>query len=125
MTYITIYSPSCFSHAHDFEVSKDDVNDLSKIKYDGESGAAMLRHEVSFAGFFHKNEVPLDEISYEMFAYTLHGHAHQWCHTLPMTSIHSYDPMIKELIHDFYHYDCKALNKKIQKLQKTLDESLM
>lgn len=47
-----------------------------------------------------------------------------WCVTLPDASIQSFDQLIRELTHDFYRYDRKALNKKIIKLKKTLDESI-
>jgi len=113
MTYITILTPTFFSHAHDFEVLEDFIADLSQIKYDSEGQAALLRHGVAFIGFCHRNEVPLDDISCGLFTYTLDGHADQWCHTLPATSIHSYDHMTDELICDFYHYDCKEINKKL------------
>ncbi len=63
MTYITISTLECFSHAHDFEVSEDVIDDLSQIKYDGEVRATLLRHRVAFADFFHRNEVPSDDIA--------------------------------------------------------------
>ena len=119
MNYITISTPTCFSHAHDFEVSEDVIDDLSQIKYDGEGGATLLRHEVSVAGFCDRNDVPSDDIVCGMFVYTLDGLVDQWCCSLPTTSIHFYDHMIDELIHSFYHYDCKALNNFFFEITKS------
>lgn len=113
MTYITISSPTCFSHAHDFEVLKDVINELSWIKYDGEGGISLLRHGVSFLGFCDRDEATLEDISYGLFAYTFERRIKQWCLTFPTTSIHFFNHMIKDLGHAFFCYDCKSLNHKI------------
>jgi len=81
------------------------MDDLSCIKYDSEGGEALLRHEVSFLCFCERNEIPSDNIYCGWFVYTLDGHCDQWCCALPVASIHSYDHMIRDLIHAFSHYN--------------------
>jgi len=124
MTYITISTPTCFSHAHDFEVLEDVIDDLSRIKYDGEGKETLLRHGVAFLGFYERNEVHSDDTACGLFTYMFDGHVDQWCCTLLIASIHSYDHMIEELICAFYCYDRKALNKKFVELWKETDESI-
>lgn len=48
----------------------------------------------------------------------------QWCVTLPATSVHSFDQLIKELACAFYRYNHRALNKKFLKLWKAPHESV-
>jgi len=110
MTYITISTLTCFSHAFDFDVSVYVIDELSRLKYDGENGTSLLIHEIFFLGFFDKNEVPSNEITCELFPYMFKGCIKQWCHTLPTTSIHSLNHMFRELGHAFLFYDRKALN---------------
>jgi len=111
MTYITTVPPSFFSHADDFEVSKDVLDDFSRFKYDSEGRATLLRHEVAFTGFYHRNEVFSNDIACGLFTYTFQRHVKKWCHTFPTASIHSYDHMLDELFHAFYHYDVKHSRK--------------
>jgi len=87
MTYITITIPSCFSHATNFDVSADIIDDLSQLKFDGESGTYLLIYAVSFMGFCVRDEVPSDDIACMLFAFTFEGRIKQWCHTLRTTSI--------------------------------------
>lgn len=124
MTYITISTPTWFSHAHDFQVLEYVIDDLSQINYSDEGRATLLRHEVSFLSFYQRNEVPSNDIACGLFTYMFEGHVDQWCHTLPIASTHLFDHMIGDLIHAFYRYECKALNRKILKLWKPPDESI-
>lgn len=95
MTYITISTLTCFSHAHDFEVLEDVIDDFSCINYDGEGKTTLLRHGVSFLGFCERNESPSEDIACGLFSYMIDEHVDQWCHTFPIEYIHSYDHMIK------------------------------
>ena len=45
-----------------------------------------------------------------------------WCSMLPKKSIHSHACLVAEIDHDFNHFDHKALNKEILKLQKAPNE---
>ena len=124
MTYVTVNPPTFLSRGCDFEVLEGLLNDLSRDTYDGEGEVALCSHGFSFMGFHERNEVLKNDIAYLLFAFTLRGHALQWCVTLHIASIHSYDQMIRELSHSFYHYDRKELNKKVLQLRKEPDESL-
>lgn len=76
-------------------------------------------------GFCERNEIHEDSIACLLFAFMFGGNVLQWCVIFPATSIHSFDHLIGDLSCAFYHYDCKALNKKILQLQKKHDESLL
>lgn len=113
------------SYGNDFEVSEDPWNELSHNTYDGEGRANLLRHKVAFTGFCERNEIHEDYIACLLFAFTLQGHALMWYVILPNASIHSFNQLFGELTSAFYHYDHQELKKKILKLQKAPDESLM
>lgn len=122
MNYITISNLTCFSHANDFEVLEDVIGNLSQIKYDGEGGIALLRHEIALLGFYDRNEVPLDDISCGLFTYTFGWCIKQCCLTLLTTFIHSFNHLIRELGNALFCFDCKAFNHKILELCKSSDE---
>lgn len=69
MTNITIQPPTCLSHGHDFEVSEDLWNDLSRNLYDGEGKATLLVHGVAFMGFGEINEIHEDHIAFSLFTF--------------------------------------------------------
>lgn len=93
-------------------MSKDVIDDLSQIKYDGEGIIGLLRHKASFLGLCERNEFYLDDTAYGLFTYMLEMHIKKWCLTLPTTSIHSFNHMIIKFNHAFFHYDHKELNHK-------------
>lgn len=125
MTYITISTPTCFSHAHDFDALVDVKDDLSQLKFDGKSRETILIDVVSFLGFFDSNEVPSDDIGCLLFGYTFQGRIKKWCHSFVTTSIHLFNDMIIELGHSFVFYDHKSLNKKFLKLWKAPKKSIV
>jgi len=43
---------------------------------------------------------------------------------MPDKSIHSFNHFFIEIVNAFHHFDRKALNKEIMKLQKVPDESI-
>lgn len=95
MTYITISTPTLFSHAHDFDAPKDVINDLSQLKFECKSEEYLLIHVVSFLGLRDRNEAPSDNIVYGLLSYMFEGCVKQRCHTLPATSLHSFNHMIR------------------------------
>lgn len=101
------------------------MDDLLQLKYDGEGIIPLLRHKVAFSGFCDRNEDPPYNIAYGLFSYAFKRPVKQWCLTLPATSIHSFNNMMRELGSAFFHYDCKALDRKILKLRKESNESIV
>jgi len=93
MTYITTLE--CFSHTFDFDVLVDVIDDLSQLKFYGESRKSLLIHIVSLLGFYDRNEVPSDDIAFGLFTFILEGNVKQSCHTFPTTSIHYFEHMIR------------------------------
>lgn len=125
MTYITISTLTCFSHTSDFDESMDIIDEFSQLKYDGESGEPILIHTVSFLGFCDRKEVPLADISYGLFFYTFKACIKQWHLKFPAPSIHSFKHMIRDLGRAFFCYDDKALHRKILKLKKAPNKSIV
>ena len=112
------------SYGNDFEISEEFWNSLSTKTYDGGGQVALVRHAVDIVGSCERHEIFEDYMTCVLFAYMLRGHPLHWYATLPEKSIHSFHHLIAEIDRAFNHFDLKALNKEILKLQKTVDISI-
>jgi len=79
---------------------------------------------VGFVGSCERHGFFEEYMSCALFIYMLQGNPMHWCATLPEKSIHSLACLVTEIDSAFDHFDRKALNKEIMKLQKAPDESV-
>jgi len=59
-----------------------------------------------------------------LFFLTLEGRVNQWCNTLPLSSIHYFEHLIKELHLEFDSYDYQDVLKIINELRMKYNESI-
>lgn len=100
------------------------INDLSNLKFVGESGTTVLEHTIQFLEFFTKHNIHYEDISCRLFFLTFKAHIKEWCYTLRTSSIDYFKYLFKNLYHEFDIYDYKFIYKKITHLRKEANESL-
>ena len=113
------------SYGNDFIISEELLDNLSHKTYDGGDHVALVRHAIGVVGLCERHGIFEEYMTCVLFIYTLRGHPLHWCATLPKKSIHSIAHVVAEIYHDFNHFNHKALDQEILKLQKALNKEIM
>jgi len=119
-----ILTPTCFSRTENLKAPAGIINDLSNLKFDGDGGTTIPEHIVRVFKFCTKHNIHCEDTACRLFILTFKAHVKEWYHPLPITSIHSFEHLVKELYRTFGMYDYKSIFKKIMRLRKSPDESL-
>ena len=97
---------------------------FSQLKFDGENGISVTDHLFDFLEFCEYYEIDDEEFSCVLFSLTLEGRIKKWCHTLPATSIHSFEQLIGELQQAFHRYDFQDVLIRINDIRMKPCESI-
>lgn len=117
-----ILTSTCFSRTTNSKVPIGITNDLTNVNFNGEGGTTILEHIAHFLEFCTHNKIHCEDTAYRFFILTFKACIEEWCYTLPTTSIHSFEHIVKELYHACDRHDYKFVYKKIMHLRKALDE---
>jgi len=105
-------------------IPDDPLDDFSQSKFDGEDGTYIAKNIYDFLKWYEYYEIDDENISCVFFLLALKGHINQWCHTLPPTSIYSFDQFLKELHQTFDRYDYQDCFNIINQLRVNRNESI-
>ncbi len=83
------------------------VSLLSQKKFNGKKDSSSFNHALQFIqNVSNSNFQGIDEgILCRMFTLTFVAEARNWCRTLPVASIHSWDQFVTIFVCQFDHYD--------------------
>lgn len=107
MDHPQIILAGCFSNRTNGKIfiPNEPLYDLSNPKFDGEGDTSIIRYASIFLKFFRNYEIDCENVSCVIFYLTLEGQVNQWCHTLPLTSVHSFENFNNEIHLALDNYD--------------------
>ena len=107
-----------------FSIPQEQLHHLSQLKFDGEDETTSNKNIFDFLKFCESLEIDDEEFSCALLSLTLEGRAKQWCYTLPVVSIHSFEQLVGKLQQEFDMYDFQDVLKRINELRMKPEESL-
>jgi len=78
---------------------------MSQLKFDGEGGISITEHTSQFLKYSDISELIYEDVVCKLFTLTVDNRVKLWCHTLPSSSIHSFEQLFKEIHQEFDKYD--------------------
>jgi len=116
---------SCIHVSASSNTPPEVVRILSQVKFNGKSNSSTFNHALQFIqNVLSSNVQGIDEgILCRIFTLTFTAEARNWCRTLPVASIHSWDQFVKAFICKFDCYDYDQVYDEIEYLRKE-DESV-
>jgi len=98
---------------------------LSQVKFNGKNNSSSFHHALQFThNVSNSNVQGIDEgILCRIFTITFTAEARNWCKTLPVASIHSWDQLVKAFTCKFDCYDYDQVYDEIDYLRRE-DESV-
>lgn len=102
-----------FSKNINLSMPAEIIYHLSQWKLDGEGRKMVFGHILQVLQFCHSDITHCKEVIGRLFTLALEGHVRQWCHTLPIACIHSFEKLISELRQVFNRCNFQNVFKRI------------
>lgn len=67
------HNPNTFSNFSNLKVLESILNDLSKLRLNGEGGTTFLKHTVDFLGFYNRHDIQSEDVSCGFLSLTFEG----------------------------------------------------
>lgn len=94
-------------------ISVEQLDDLYQFKFDTDGDTSITKHASLFPTFYKHYENYNEYMACILLCITVEVQVNRWYHTLPHTSIHSFEHLIKELDLSFGGYDYQHVVKRI------------
>lgn len=86
-----IIIPRCFSKEINSTILAEFIHELSEFKFDGEGESTFRDHLFQVVWFSFCHRICSKYVISRLLTLTFEVHVSQWCHTLPIASIHSFN----------------------------------